>query len=66
MNGDLGCFEVRGYAVNWLLRSDLGEVIKTIVADPAIARFATPKGGLPTRSVLREQELDRKLQSNSP
>jgi hypothetical protein len=30
-------------AVDWLLRSDIGEVIKTIVDDEAFADYAMPK-----------------------
>ena len=30
-------------AVDWLLRSDIGEVIKTIVDDGAFPDYATPK-----------------------
>jgi hypothetical protein len=30
-------------AVDWLLRSDIGEVIKTIVADEAFPDYANPK-----------------------
>jgi hypothetical protein len=30
-------------AVDWLLRSDIGEVIKTIVDEPAFPDYAVPK-----------------------
>jgi hypothetical protein len=57
VNGDLGCFEVRGYAVNWLLRSDLGEVIKTIVADQA---------AFPDYQVPKETTAPKKAKRKSP
>jgi hypothetical protein len=57
VNGDLGCFEVRGYAVDWLLRSDLGEMIKTIVADQAV---------FPDYQVPKETTAPKKPQRKNP
>ena len=40
-------------AVDWLLRSDIGEVIKTIVDDEAFPDYTIPKKTIPRKSKAR-------------
>jgi hypothetical protein len=46
-------------AVDWLLRSDIGEVIKTIVDDEAFPDYAKPKKTTGPKSKARSKRTER-------
>jgi len=46
-------------AVDWLLRSDIGEVIKTIVDDEAFADYATPKKSTGRKNKARSKRTEK-------
>jgi hypothetical protein len=60
-------------AVDWLLRSDIGQVIKTIVDDETFPKYATPKKPpgekkpkpkIPSRSISARDDLTIPSPSN--
>jgi hypothetical protein len=46
-------------AVDWLLRSDIGEVIKTIVDDEAFPDYAKPKKTTGPKSKARSKRTEK-------
>jgi hypothetical protein len=50
-------------AVDWLLRSDIGEVIKTIVDDEAFPDYAMPKKSIRRRNKVRSKRTQKSLMS---
>ena len=46
-------------AVDWLLRSDIGEVIKTIVDDGAFPDYAVPKKTTAQKSKARNKGMKK-------
>jgi hypothetical protein len=48
-------------AVDWLLRSDIGEVIKTIVDDEAFPDYATPKKTTGRKNTARSKRPKKSL-----
>ena len=46
-------------AVDWLLRSDIGEVIKTVVDDEAFPDYATPKKSTGRKNKARSKRTEK-------